>query len=456
MLVGESALKTVAGAGGEGRGRRPLWRRLLVAQEAGLIIVIAVIMVILSVLGGTKDKPVRIALPEAAITVDESQDGLVVINTTSAEVLARIDGELDTSADGALVVRMDGKEQRFNVVGVPQVRVDDSSPQVRAQPGFQATTTVIVRERVNKFLEVGNLILLLQSASYVAIMAIGMTAIIVMGGIDLSVGSIYALAGVLGAMALDGLVGGPGAAQSPWYIAIPVGLAVCISVGAAAGAINGAFIVGLKVHPFIITLGSMAAYRGLTLVINGKYNGGTSIGPFPESFTTGFMKAELAALQVNPVPAVIMVLVTLAGMFVLGRTVLGRRAYAIGGNETAAKYAGVPVGRVKILFYMICGGLAGLSASVYLGYLGGFASNAGEGYELNVIAATVIGGASLAGGRGSALGALLGAIIIQLIDNGMIILEIDTTYNKIVMGVAIVVAVVLDQAKSRFGGARRA
>jgi len=150
------------------------------------------------------------------------------------------------------------------------------------------------------------------------------------------------------------------------------------------------------------------------------------------------------------VPVIVMVLVALAGYMVLNRTVLGRRTYAIGGNETAARYAGIPVGRVKIIMYTLMGMLAGLSAAVYLGYLGAAASDAGSGYELSVIAATVIGGASLSGGRGSALGAVLGAFLIQLISNAMIILDIDPNYTQIVMGAAIIVAVVLDQVKSRF------
>jgi ribose transport system permease protein len=134
---------------------------------------------------------------------------------------------------------------------------------------------------------------------------------------------------------------------------------------------------------------------------------------------------------------------------VLSRTVFGRRIFAIGGNETAAKYAGIPVGRVKILVYTITGALCGLSACIYLGYLGAAETNAGNAYELQVIAATVIGGASLMGGRGTALGAVLGAIIIQLINNAMVIFSVDQSYNQIVMGAAIVIAVVIDQTKQR-------
>ncbi|MCK6477245.1 MAG: ABC transporter permease [Phycisphaerales bacterium] len=362
-----------------------LTRRLLVAQESGLVLVIVLLMAALTILGGTK-----------------------------------------------------------------QARIQD--------PATQEWKKV----EVNKFLDAQNLVLLAKDASFIALMAVGMTAVIVMGGIDLSVGSIYALAAVLGAMALRALQaqwlgvpyaelatseGGPGV-----LLSVAVGLAVCCGIGAACGAANGAMVVGLRVHPFIITLGMMAVLRGIVFVLTQ----GQSIFNFPESFTTGFFKLELARVWhadfgkgLYPMPVLVMLVVMAVGIVILGRTVLGRRTYAIGGNETAARYAGVPVGRVKIIVYTIMGALAGLSACVYLGYLGAAEPNAGNGYELRVIAASVIGGASLSGGRGSALGAVLGAILIQLISNAMLILEIDQAYTDIVMGAAIVVAVVLDQFKAR-------
>lgn len=362
-----------------------LFRRLLIAQESGLILVIVLLMVALTFFGGVK-----------------------------------------------------------------QARVQDP------------TTKEWSKVEVNKFLDAQNLVLLAKDASFIAIMAVAMTAIIVMGGIDLSVGSIYALAAVLGAMALRALqaqwlgvpyselatsAGGPGI-----ILSVLVGVGVCTATGAAAGAVNGSMIVGLRVHPFIITLGMMAVLRGIVFVLTQ----GQSIFNFPESFTTGFFKLELArivpaefAKGLYPMPVLVMLLVMLVGVFILSRTVLGRRAYAIGGNETAARYAGVPVGRVKIILYTLVGAMAGLSAAVYLGYLGAAEPNAGNGYELRVIAASVIGGASLSGGRGSALGAVLGAILIQLISNAMLILEIDQAYTDIVMGAAIVAAVVLDQFKAR-------
>lgn len=307
---------------------------------------------------------------------------------------------------------------------------------------------------VNKFLDIENLVLVAKDASFIAIMAVAMTAVIVMGGIDLSVGSIYALAALIGAMALRALqsrwLGVPYDLPSlssdggaPVLLAVAVGIGVCCLVGGACGAVNGALVVGLRVHPFVITLGTMTALRGAVAVTTQ----GLSVSGFPGSFSTGFFKAEVAG--VYPVPVIVMIIVAILGHFVLTRTVLGRRTFAIGGNEIAATYAGVPVGRVKIVIYSLTGVLAGLSASVYLGYLGAASPDAGQGYELSVIAAAVIGGASLSGGRGSALGAVLGAVLVQLIDNAIIILEGDQNYNKIIMGTAIVIAVVLDQMKTR-------
>lgn len=298
---------------------------------------------------------------------------------------------------------------------------------------------------VNKFLNKDNLIGVMTNASFIAIMAVGATGIIVMGGIDLSVGAIYALAAVVAAFALRGL----GATGPPWnegWAAIPVGVGVCCLVGGACGLINGVATVGLRVHPFIITLGAMAVYRGVAFVVTR----GQSISQFPASYTTEGFRAQVWGI--SPTPMLLMIAVAVVGWFIFSRTVFGRRTFAIGGNETAARYAGVPVGRVKIMLFVIGGALAGLSASMLLGYFGSASSDAGTGYELRVIAAAVVGGASLSGGRGSAIGAMLGAVVIQLIDNGIVVLGIDSNYTNIVIGLAIVLAVVVDQAKFRLTG----
>lgn len=321
-------------------------------------------------------------------------------------------------------------------------RVGGKTTIYRASDGwsYMESRRILRRDStVNRFLERENLVLLTNSAAFIAVMAVGMTAIIVLAGIDLSVGSIYALAAMLGAMALGAWVD-PGA--SVWF-SVPVALLIFCTLGALCGLFNGAMIVGLKVHPFIITLGTMAVYRGIVFVVSG----GQTQSAIPVSMQTGFFKLDVAG--VYPIPSLIMVLVTLVGMFIMSRTVFGRRIYAVGGNETAAAYAGVPVGAVKMKVYLLTGLLAGLSACMYVGYFGAAESNAGQAYELKVIAAAVIGGAALSGGRGSAIGAALGAILVELINNAMLIFDVDQSYNQIVMGTAIVLAVVVDQFKTR-------
>lgn len=302
------------------------------------------------------------------------------------------------------------------------------------------------RYQVNRFLSRDNLVSVLTSASYIAIMAVGMTGIIIMGGIDLSVGSIYALSAVLASMVLEGLVGtmnSPMTDPAGIGVAVLVTLAICCGVGALCGFVNGASSVGLGVHPFIITLGGMAVYRGIAFVTTK----GQTLGPFPEFYTAGFGKFPM--LGTTPVPMLVMAAVGLVGALVLTRTVFGRRTFAIGGNEIAAKYAGIPVGWTKVWLFTLCGLLAGLSAAIAVGYYGAAASNFGQGYELSVIAAAVVGGASLSGGRGTAIGAVLGAIVIALIENSINVTGADENYRQIIIGAAIVLAVVIDQTKQR-------
>lgn len=385
---------------------RSILKRLVSAQESGLVVVIALMMLALTVYGAIHPKQARfsVTIPAAASVQQPDPRTLVITDAGRTEThLSEIDWR----------VRGSEGEERSAVGGAS----------------------------VNKFLDKENLVNVTTSASFIAIMAVGMTAIIILAGIDLSIGSIYALAAILGAMVLQKMPEGASA-----WATVPVALLVCGLVGSLAGFTNGFASVALRVHPFIITLGTMAIYRGLVFVITGGETTGA-----PESIQKGFFK--MPALGVYPVPTAIMLVVAVVGMVVLSRTVFGRRIYAVGGNEVAARYAGIPVGFVKTAVYTLSGMLAGLSACIYLGYYGAAETNAGSGYELNVIAAAVIGGASLSGGRGSAIGALLGAILVQLINNGMVILDIPQAYNQIVMGLAIVIAVVVDQTKSRLTGA---
>ncbi len=287
----------------------------------------------------------------------------------------------------------------------------------------------------NKFLNAQNLAQLAKDTSFTAIMAVGMAVVVIAGGIDLSVGSIYALASVLGALVLRHY--GPEGAGSPG-LGMLLGVSTCLGTAALSGFFNGVLIVALRVHPFIITLGAMAILRGIAFVATK----GQSVGGFPPALRE-FVRLEIGD-GLSFVPLATMVVVTAAGWVFLSRLAAGRRVYAIGGNELAARFSGIRVERVKIGLYLISGLTAGIAALLSLGYYGAATSGDGQGYELNVIAAAVVGGASLSGGRGSALGAALGALIIQMISSGIVILSIDQNYSQIIIGTVVIAAVVLD------------
>lgn len=406
--------------------KRDALRRLLTHQESGLVLVILLMILGLTVYGAAN--PIQRKLPSLGVPDNAT---VVLLDAGGA---AHQPGAIARTEIAAYTVTVPGKPAR---------RYDTDDGWV-----YDSDAGTLRAERpANAFLNPENLVLVARGASYFAIMAVGMTAVIILAGIDLSVGSIYALAAMVGAMAVSALPDGSG-----WALSVSLGLGACVGTGVLCGLANGGMIVGLRVHPFVITLGTMAALRGLTIVLPNAIYNRQSIGGFPESFTSGFFKAEFFGVQ--PVPIFVMLLVAGTGWFVLSRTVFGRRVYAIGGNETAARYAGIPVDRVQVLVYTAMGALAGLSACVYLGFFGAGETNAGNAYELQVIAAAVIGGASLSGGRGSAVGAVLGAIVIRLIDNAMAILAVDANYNQIVMGAAIIIAVVIDQTKQRLSHRR--
>ncbi|MGA2053063.1 MAG: ABC transporter permease [Opitutales bacterium] len=294
----------------------------------------------------------------------------------------------------------------------------------------------------NKFLNARSLVTLAKQTSFIAIMAVGMAVVIISGGIDLSVGAIYALASVVGALVLHHYgPSGPAQAASSW-LGVILGAAACVGIGALCGLINGGFIVGLRMHPFIITLGSMAILRGIAFVLTT----GQSVTDFPPQLQAMVNYEVGNGLAI--VPLLVMVLVTIIGALYLTRLAAGRRVYAVGGNEIAARFSGINVARVKLGVYLISGLATGVAALMAIGCYGAASSSDGQGYELNVIAAAVVGGASLTGGRGSALGAMLGALIIQMIDTGIVDLDLDQNYSKIIIGAAIIAAVALDTFNS--------
>jgi len=296
---------------------------------------------------------------------------------------------------------------------------------------------------VNNFLNSYTLIQTATDASFFAIMAVGATIVIICGGIDLSVGSVYALAGVLTAMALRSV--GPADALPIMLM----GLAVSLGIGLLVGALNGLLVVGLGVHPFIITLGTMWIVRGIAFVVSGA----ESI--LVPNALTQVAKASLGfGESLYPVPMLVMVVVAAAGSIYLSSTVAGRYVFAVGGNQEASRFSGVPIGRVKVGVFVLSGLTAGVAAFMGASFYGSASCADATGYELYVIASAVVGGASLSGGKGSAVSALLGALLIVLIRQSIRTLHFDQNYEWIIIGCAIIIAVVIDQASARLAAGR--
>jgi ribose/xylose/arabinose/galactoside ABC-type transport system permease subunit len=298
---------------------------------------------------------------------------------------------------------------------------------------------------VNNFLNSYTLIQTATDASFFAIMAVGATIVIISAGIDLSVGSVYALAGVT--MALFLRASPPGNAVATVF----AGLLLCVGIGLACGALNGAMVVGLRVHPFIITLGTMWIFRGVAFVASKA----ESI-LVPDALTR-VAKASLGLPQaLYPVPLLAMLLVMALGAVYLTRTLMGRHVFAIGGNAEASRFSGLHLPRITMGVYLVSGLTAGLAAFLGASFYGSASCVDATGYELYVIASAVVGGASLTGGKGSAVSALLGAVLIVLIRQSIRTLHFDQNYEWIIIGCATIVAVVLDQWSSRMTARRLA
>ena len=298
---------------------------------------------------------------------------------------------------------------------------------------------------VNNFLNSHTLIQTATDASFFAVMAVGATIVIISGGIDLSVGSIYALAGVTMAMVLRS--SGSGGRAGP----VLVGLVVCVGVGLLCGLLNGLLVVFLRVHPFIITLGTMWILRGIAFVSSKA----ESI-LVPESLTT-VAKASLGlGPSLYPVPMLTMLAVAILGAVYLTQTVMGRHVFAFGGNPEASRFSGLRLDRIQVSVYVISGLCAGLAAFMGASFYGSASCADATGYELYVIASAVVGGASLSGGKGSAISAMLGAVLIVLIRQSIRTLRFDQNYEWIIVGCAIIIAVVLDQGSAQLNARRLA
>ncbi|MFC3885603.1 ABC transporter permease [Bacillus songklensis] len=281
-----------------------------------------------------------------------------------------------------------------------------------------------------QFLRVDNILNIFLQSAIMGIVAIGMTYVIITAGIDLGVGSVVAVAGII----MAGMV----SKGMPILLTILVGLLI----GVASGAINGYFITKFNMAPFIVTLGMMAAARSITLV----YSDAQTISVYGDPFLKFLRMGEVAGI---PIMIIITVLMFILAHYILSNTVFGRHVYAVGSNKKAAELSGINVKRVEMMVYIIAGTMAGLGGLMMTARLGSGTPLAGTNLELMAIAAVVIGGTSLSGGRGTIFGTLIGVLLINVLNTGMNLLNISSHYQGLIMGGVIILAALIDSFSNK-------
>jgi ribose/xylose/arabinose/galactoside ABC-type transport system permease subunit len=284
------------------------------------------------------------------------------------------------------------------------------------------------------FFSLGNLVNVALSIAVIGILGVGMTAVILIGGIDLSVGSGVALAGMAAAFAAHAVGGGA-------VMSAAAAIAAALAIGAIGGSITGLAVSRLRAPAFLVTLALLSIERGLAFLLSS----GQAVSDLP----AGFDWLGQGILFGVPVPVWLTAACFGGGWFVLSRTVWGRWVYAAGGNEAAAWLAGIDTRAVALGTYVANGLLVGLAAVVLTARLGAAVPNAGVGYELDVIAAVVVGGTALTGGRGNVLGTLAGAVCIGILDNALNLANVDPYLQRVVVGVVILLAVLGERLRSR-------
>jgi ribose transport system permease protein len=280
-----------------------------------------------------------------------------------------------------------------------------------------------------KFLTPNNWMNILQQAAINGCIAIGMTMVIITGGIDLSVGSVMAFSSMIMAMLME-------TGTTP-AIAVVLGMLT----GALAGALNGVLISFLKLQPFLVTMGTMSLFRGLTLII--------SDGLPVRGFSTQYVSFMSSLNAVFPIPIIILVIFSIVIFLVCRYYRYGQHVFAVGGNEEATRLSGINTKRVKITTYALSGFAASLAGIIYLGRLAAADPQAGASYEMNAIAAAAIGGASLAGGKGSIVGTIIGVLILQALNNGLTLCNVQSFYQTFAIGLIIIVATIIDHYSSK-------
>lgn len=274
------------------------------------------------------------------------------------------------------------------------------------------------------FLKSDNLTNIALQSAMNTVIAIGMTMVIITGGIDLSVGSVVGFTSVVGASVL--------VSAGVWP-----GILATLALGVGLGIVNGILIAHLRLQPFIATLGALSLYRGLALV----YTGGFPVYNLPK----GFRDIFAGTVGPIPTPVIIALIVAVAALVILKRAVLGEHIFSVGGNEEGARLSGVGVRTVKVVVYAISGLLASVGGLILIGRLGAAEPIGGTGFELDAIGAAAIGGASLAGGKGSVIGTILGALLLGGLRNGLTLMNVQSFWQQVATGLVIILAVLLDQ-----------
>lgn len=289
-----------------------------------------------------------------------------------------------------------------------------------------------------RFFQVDNIMSILQATSVNGVLAVGVTMIIITGGIDLSIGTLMTFCAVM-----------TGAVLTWLGMPLPVGVLAGIGTGALCGLISGTLVAKAKIPPFIATLGMMLVLKGMSLIVTGTK-------PIYFNETEGYTEisqGSLVGLVIPqfPLPNGVLILFIVAGFiaWVLGRTVLGRYTFALGSNEEAVRLSGVNTDRWKMAIYALAGGICGIAGILISSRLNSAQPALGLGYELEAIAAVVIGGTSLSGGRGTVTGTLIGALIMSVLTNGLRVLSVAPEWQTVVTGVIIIVAVYADQLRRR-------
>jgi len=303
------------------------------------------------------------------------------------------------------------------------------------------------------FLAMGNLVIITKHVAIYAFLAVGMTFVILTGGIDLSVGSIVGLVGMVAGGLLVYGIPLPMFGVTIYPNVLDV-IGIALLVGVFVGFTNGVLVTRFAVAPFIATLGTMYVARGAAMLLSGGATFPNLVGK-EELGNTGF--PFLGSGTIAGVPVSIVLLVILAAIFayVAGRTPLGRQIYAVGGNERASMLSGVYVARVKIIVYVISGLLAAVAGLIVASQLVASHPASGETYEMNAIAAAVLGGTSLAGGRGTIGGTIVGAFVIGVLSDGLVMMGVSEFWQMVIKGVVIIAAVILDQTQRKMAARRK-